>query len=401
MIRLRIPGQPINFCRSALALLVIGMRPNAPFFSFTLHRLGFPLNVMRLLGFMGTSVGALAIAGCASAPPNSPTAMTSAAPTVSSSALTGPAAAPTPAIKIGIALGGGAAKGFAHIGVIKVLEANGFAPVVVAGTSAGSVVGALYASGMSARQLQEKAVALDETRFRDLQLSSGGLILGQRLEDYVNEQVGRQTLERLAKPFVAVATRLEDGKRTVFAQGNTGQAVRASSSVPGVFQPVVIGKYHFVDGGVVSPVPVDAARQLGADLVVAVDISSKARGQAPGSMVGTVSQALAIMGQRVGEAELARADVIVRPAVLDIAGTDFTQRAYAIAEGEKATAAALPQIRERIAQMQLAREQAARIARQNAAQALYQACLDQRSRLQKISEKVTGLAGLDGACPAP
>ncbi len=373
------------------------MRQNFPCVIFALHRLRFPLDVMRLLGLIGAALGAMAVAGCASAPPNSPTAMPSAAPSVP----TGPASAPTPAIKIGIALGGGAAKGFAHIGVINVLEANGFAPAVVAGTSAGSVVGALYASGMSARQLQEKAVALDETRIRDLQLSSGGLLLGQRLEDYVNEQVGRQTLERLAKPFVAVATRLEDGKRTVFAQGNTGQAVRASSSVPGVFQPVVIGKYHFVDGGVVSPVPVDAARQLGADLVVAVDISSKARGQTPGSMVGTVSQAIAIMGQRVGEAELARADVIVRPAVLDIAGTDFTQRAYAIAEGEKATAAALPQIRERVAQIQSAREQAARIARQNAAQAQYQACLDQRSRLQKISEKVTGLAGLDGACAAP
>lgn len=377
------------------------MRPNVPLVISALHRLRSLLGVMRLLGRLGAAVGAVAIAGCASAPPPSPTAMPAASTSNVPSALAGPAAAPMPAIKIGIALGGGAAKGFAHIGVIKVLEANGFAPVVVAGTSAGSVVGALYASGMSARALQDKAVALDETRIRDLQLSSGGLLLGQRLEDYVNEQVGRQTLERLAKPFVAVATRLEDGKRTVFAQGNTGQAVRASSSVPGVFQPVAIGKYHFVDGGVVSPVPVDAARQLGADLVIAVDISSKARGQTPGSLVGTVSQAIAIMGQRVSEAELARADVIVRPQVLDIAGTDFTQRAHAIAEGEKAAAAALPQIRERIAQMQAAREQAVRIARQNAAQAQYQACLDQRSRLQKISEKVTGLAGLDGACAAP
>ena len=140
------------------------------------------------------------------------------------------------------------------------LEANGFAPSVVAGTSAGSVVGALYASGMNAFELQEKAVALDEARIRDLQLSSGGLVLGQKLEDYVNEQVRRKPLEQLAKPFVAVATRLEDGERTVFARGNTGQAVRASSSVPGVFQPVTIGKYHYVDGGIVSPVPVDAAR---------------------------------------------------------------------------------------------------------------------------------------------
>ena len=138
----------------------------------------------------------------------------------------------TPPIRIGIALGGGAAKGFAHIGVIKMLEANGFAPAVVSGTSAGSVVGALYASGMNAFEMQEKAVALDEAKIRDLQLSSGGLVLGQKLEDYVNEQVRRKPLEQMAKPFVVVATRLEDGERTVFARGNTGQAVRASSSVP-------------------------------------------------------------------------------------------------------------------------------------------------------------------------
>ncbi len=324
----------------------------------------------------------MALAGCSSTPPAGK-----------------PAAAhdTLPPVKVGIALGGGAAKGFAHIGVIKILEANGLAPAVVAGTSAGSVVGALYASGMSAFELQEKAVALDEAKIRDLQFSTSGLIVGQKLEDYVNEQVRQQPLERLAKPFVAVATRLEDGERTVFARGNTGQAVRASSSIPGVFQPVTIGRYRYVDGGVVSPVPVDAARQLGADFVIAVDISSKARGQTPTGLLGTLGQTIAIMGQKLGEAELARADVIVRPQVLDIGGADFTQRATAMLEGEKAALAALPQIRERIAQVQATREQAARVARQQAAEAQRQACLEQRSRLQKLA----GLAGLDGACGAP
>ncbi len=325
------------------------------------------------------AAGALALAACSS----TPTAI--------------PAAPSTPSIKVGIALGGGAAKGFAHIGVIKMLEANGFAPVVVAGTSAGSVVGALYASGMNAFELQEKAVALDEAKIRDLQLSSGGLLVGQKLEDYVNEQVRRQPMERLAKPFVAVATRLEDGERTVFARGNTGQAVRASSSVPGVFQPVTIGRYHYVDGGVVSPVPVDAARELGADVVIAVDISSKARGQAPSGLLGTIGQSIAIMGQRLGQAELARADVIVRPQVLDIGGADFTQRATAILEGEKAALAVMPQVRERVAQAVAAKEQAVRAARQKEAEAQRQACLEQRSRLQKLA----GAVGLDGACPAP
>ncbi|MBL0421507.1 patatin-like phospholipase family protein [Ramlibacter sp. AW1] len=336
---------------------------------------------------LAIALAAAAAAACSSTPPASTAAGAASARAVSPS----PA---TPAIKVGIALGGGAAKGFAHIGVIKMLEANGLAPAVVAGTSAGSVVGALYASGMNAFELQEQAVGLDESRIRDLQLSSGGLLLGQKLEDYVNEQVRRQSMERLAKPFAAVATRLEDGERTVFVRGNTGQAVRASSSVPGVFQPVAIGKFHFVDGGVVSPVPVDAARELGADVVIAVDISNKARGQTPTGMLGTIGQSIAIMGQKLGQAELSRADVIVRPQVLDIGGTDFSKRAGAILEGERAALAAMPQIRERIAQLQAAREQATRLAQQKAAQAQHQACLEQRSRLQKLA----GLAGLDGAC---
>lgn len=332
-------------------------------------------SLLRLLAFLGP----LALAACGSTPSSTPAT----------------ADVPTQApIKIGIALGGGAAKGFAHIGVIKMLEANGLTPTVVAGTSAGSVVGALYASGMNAFELQEKAVALDETRIRDLQLSSGGLVLGQKLEDYVNEQVRRKPLEQMAKPFVAVATRLEDGQRTVFARGNTGQAVRASSSVPGVFQPVTIGKYHFVDGGIVSPVPVDAARQLGADVVVAVDISNKARGQTPGNMLGALNQSIAIMGQKLGEAELARADVIIRPQVLEIGAADFTQRANAILEGEKAALAAMPQIRERVAQWQAERDKTARQAQQKATEAQRQACLDNRSRLQKLA----GMAGLDGSC---
>ncbi|WP_019701823.1 patatin-like phospholipase family protein [Paracidovorax oryzae] len=341
--------------------------------------------LLRPLFFLSAAV----LAACGSAPPATPAA----SPAVPSQAAATQSPAP---IKVGIALGGGAAKGFAHIGVIKMLEANGLAPAVVAGTSAGSVVGALYANGMNAFELQEKAVALDEAKIRDLQLSSGGLVLGQKLEDYVNAQVRNKPIEQLAKPFAAVATRLEDGERTVFARGNTGQAVRASSSIPGVFQPVAIGKYHFVDGGVVSPVPVDAARQLGADIVVAVDISNKARGQAPAGMLGTLGQSIAIMGQKLGQAELARADVVVRPQVLDIGAADFTQRASAILEGEKAALAAMPQIRERVAQLQAARAEATRLAQQKAAEAQHQACLEQRSRLQKLA----GLAGLDGSCPA-
>ncbi len=296
-----------------------------------------------------------------------------------------PTVKPTPAapkVKVGIALGGGAAKGFAHIGVIKMLEANGFEPVVVSGTSAGSVVGALYASGMDAFQMQKVAFALDEDRIRDVSLFSGGVIKGQKLQDYVNELVGGRGIERLKKPFAAVATKLEDGERTVFVRGNTGQAVRASSSIPGVFEPVVIGKASYVDGGVVSPVPVDAARQLGADFVIAVDISTKAPGTKPGSMLGIVNQSISIMGQRLGEQELARADIVIRPKVNDIGPADFEQKNTAILEGERAALAAMPQIKARLAELQRTR---------NAAHAARHAppkpdprCLEEPSRLGRL-----------------
>ncbi len=265
-------------------------------------------------------------------------------------------------IKVGIALGGGAAKGFAHIGVIKMLEANGIQPMAVSGTSAGSVVGALYASGMDAFAMQENAFALDESKIRDVSLFSGGVVKGQKLQDYVNELVGGRSIEKMRKPFAAVATQLETGERTVFVRGNTGQAVRASSSIPGVFEAVKIGKVHYVDGGVTSPVPVDAARQLGAEFVIAVDISSKAAGSIASStsMLGNINQSIRIMGQKLGALELQRADSVIRPKVNDIGPADFEQKNRAILEGERAALAALPQIKAKLAQLQAQRVAKAR-----------------------------------------
>ncbi|MGA7440213.1 MAG: patatin-like phospholipase family protein [Luteibacter sp.] len=252
--------------------------------------------------------------------------------------------------RIGLALGGGAAKGFAHIGVIKMLEASGIHPDVVSGTSAGSVVGALYASGMDAFQLQETAFSLDEASIRDVRFFSGGLVQGQKLQDYVNQLVKQQPIEKLHTPFAAVATVLETGDRAIFVRGNTGQAVRASSSIPGVFEPVEINGKHFVDGGVVSPVPVDAARQLGADIVIAVDISARPDGSNPGSMAGIVGQSITIMGRKLAEQELGRADIVIRPKVGQIGPTDFDQKNVAILEGERAALAAIPAIKAKIAE---------------------------------------------------
>ncbi|KAF0812032.1 putative NTE family protein [Andreprevotia sp. IGB-42] len=284
------------------------------------------------------------LAACSSTPPVTPDAVPKPLPQ----------AQPVKPLKIGIALGGGAARGFAHIGVIKMLEANGIHLDVVAGTSAGSVVGSLFASGLDAFQLQENSFSLDEAKIRDVSLMSGGLVKGQKLQDYVNGLIGGRPIEKLARPFAAVTTELETGRRTVFVKGNTGMAVRASSSIPGVFEPVLINGKKYVDGGVVSPVPVDAARELGADIVIAVDISARPDGKSPTSMLGIASQSIMIMGQKLGEQELARADVVIRPRVGKIGPADFDQKNTAILEGEKAALAALPQIRARIEAKRLA-----------------------------------------------
>jgi NTE family protein len=272
-----------------------------------------------------------------------------------------PPIAPPPPRKlvIGLALGGGAAKGFAHIGVIKMLEASGIHPDVVAGTSAGSVVGALYASGMDAFALQQTAFGLDESKIRDVRLFSGGLVQGQALQDYVNQLVHQQPIEQLKLPFAAVATELETGKRTVFRRGNTGRAVRASSSIPGVFEPAQIHGKHYVDGGVVSPIPVDAARQLGADFVIAVDISAAPDGSNPQGMMAIVGQSIDIMGRQLAAQESARADVVIRPDLTGIGPTDFEQKNQAILAGEKAALAAIPAIRAKLAALAAARQAAA------------------------------------------
>ena len=261
-----------------------------------------------------------------------------------------PADPPLPRrLVVGLALGGGAAKGFAHIGVIKMLEASGIHVDVVAGTSAGSVVGALYASGMDAFAMQQSAISLDEASLRDVRLFSGGLVQGRKLQDYVDGLVRQRPIERLKLPFAAVATELETGQRTVFRHGDTGAAVRASCSVPGVFEPTAIDGRHYVDGGVVSPVPVDAARELGADFVIAVDISARSDGSLPTDMFGIVGRSVVIMGQHLGAQELARADVVIRPQVNGLGAADFTQKDRAIMEGEKAALGAIPLIRARLA----------------------------------------------------
>ena len=251
--------------------------------------------------------------------------------------------------RVALALGGGAARGFAHIGVIKALETSGIGVDVVVGTSAGSVVGALYAAGHGPFELQKLAIQLDEAAVTDWSLFDRGLIKGEALERFIHTHVGGRPIEGLRRRFAAVATDLQSGEPIVFQRGNTGTAVRASSSIPGVFPPVTIGGREYVDGGLVAPIPVRAARGLGADLVIAVDISSRPSGKTKAGSLDVLLDTISIMGGALGKTELAAADVLIRPELRGLPATNFQQRHEAILEGEKAGFAAIPRVREAIA----------------------------------------------------
>ena len=252
---------------------------------------------------------------------------------------------PKPA-KIGLVLGAGAAKGFAHIGVLKVLEAHKIPIHMIVGTSAGSFVGSFYAYGFNAFQLQTLALSVERGDIIDLVIPENGFIQGIKLAEYVNKTLKNTPLERLNIPFYAVATDIQSGQEVVFGKGNTGAAVRASCSVPGVFRPVRIGDRFYVDGGVVSPIAVDAAKKFGADIVIAVDISSDVGSTRPENTVDTILQAINIMYSQLANLQCSRADVIIKPRVGHIGSSDFSKRHEAILEGEKAATEALPKIKE-------------------------------------------------------
>ncbi len=264
-------------------------------------------------------------------------------------ALKAPPAAPAAAarpVRIAVVLGAGAAKGFAHVGVLKVLESNKVPIGMVVGTSVGSFVGSLYAYGYDAYALQKLALAIEQGDIADFAIPDNGFLKGEKLEEFVNRSVRSTPIEKFRIPFLAVATDLVGGRETVFGRGNAGTAVRASCSIPGVFRPVAIGERVYVDGGVVSPVAVDAARAHGADVVIAVDISGGGERTAPQGTMQTILRSVDIMYGRIAAVQVAHADVVIRPNVGAIASGDFSKRHDAIMEGEKAASAAMPKIRE-------------------------------------------------------
>ncbi len=269
----------------------------------------------------------------------------------------GPRAPEPRVLKLGLALGGGAARGFAHLGVIQVLEEAGYRPSHVVGTSAGSLVAALYSSGKSTAELNRLAETMQEADITDwmLPILNRGALRGEALAKYVNTQVGGRQLEQMKIPLGIVATDLRSGEPITFRRGNTGVAVRASSAVPAVFQPVRIGEHEYVDGGLVAPVPVRQAREMGANFVIAVDISSDPEGNPSADTFQILMQTFAIMGKSINTLALKDADFVVRPALSGVKSADFGARTRSIEAGRVAMRALLPSLKSRLADFEMGR----------------------------------------------
>ena len=298
----------------------------------------------RDIGGLGLAL-LLGLVGCQTAPV--PSVVASPPPP---SAVPPPPPSPPPRPpRIGLALGGGAARGFAHIGVIQVLDEAGIRPDLAVGTSAGSLVAALWASGLDGAALGRMAASMEESTIADWGFPGRGLLRGDALARYVRERTGGRPIEQLVRPLGIVAADLDSGNAVLFRRGDTGLAVRASSAVPAVFTPVAISGREYVDGGLVAPVPVAHARQMGAELVIAVDIGETPEGKPTGDPFRLLLQTFAIMGRSISRHELRDADIVIRPALAGIAGTDFAARDRAIAAGRAAALAALPALRARLA----------------------------------------------------
>ncbi|MFA5975968.1 MAG: patatin-like phospholipase family protein [Elusimicrobiota bacterium] len=254
--------------------------------------------------------------------------------------------------KVGLALGGGGARGLAHIGVLKVLQEENIPINLIAGTSVGALIGALFASGISTTDMEEMCAEIGWSSLTNYsQLSLFKLLVMEELlstrnmEVYLRKHIGDQRFDQLKIPFTCSATDLQTGERVVFREGSVAFAARASAAVPGLFEPVLFRHRYLVDGGLVSNIPTDLLTEMGADIIVAVDVTADFSRFQPRNILATLNQAIYIQSEAMSKAELARADVVVRPQMGDISAIDLTRSAESIDAGILSTRLAVPAIK--------------------------------------------------------
>jgi NTE family protein len=252
--------------------------------------------------------------------------------------------------RLGIAFGGGGVRGFMHLGVMRALDEAGIRADVVTGTSVGAVAAALYASGMSYAEIERLALSISEGELADMVLSRQGLLNGRALASWVREVTGHRRIGELPLPLGVTVTDLDRGISLLVVDGDLGEAVQASATVPGTVVPVFSQDATYVDGGLLSVVPVRFARALGADLVIGIDIYCGTPGRPSRHAVDTLLKTLRLQSCKLGEAEANEADILVRPRFEPDSKISFDERASAIEAGYTATLAQIPALRERLRQ---------------------------------------------------
>lgn len=245
-------------------------------------------------------------------------------------------------LKIGLALGSGLARGLAHIGVLRVLQEKGIKVDYIAGTSMGSVIAALYACGLKLKLIDRLAQRISRRTWMDFTFPRMGLIAGEKLEQLLYMLTGRRSFADLALPLAVVAVDLISGEKVVLKEGSIARAIRASCAIPGIFSPVAIGEKLLVDGGVLQRVPASVVREMGADLVIAVDVGVNVGDYKIDHIFDVLSKSIDIMSREIHRAQSQDADLVIAPGVDDIGPFDFHRIEEAISRGEAAARHLLP-----------------------------------------------------------
>lgn len=271
---------------------------------------------------------------------------------ISCTSLKTPVVTELPKPRIALVLGGGAARGFAHVGVIRTLEQEKIPIDMIIGTSVGSLIGAIYANDLNSFELEWTAFALEKDSLLDYGILNAftgmGMAKGEKLEEFVKTKVKTTNIESLKLPFAAVATDLNSGARVVLDRGSVAKAVHASSAIPGVFEPVNYQGQLLVDGGVIDNIPIDVARETGADIVIAVDISQNVANYNVTNIVDVMLQAVTIMSNENAKCKKKEADVLITPAVGNVAMLDFSQKKRSMQAGIDAARTSVPEIKKKI-----------------------------------------------------
>lgn len=251
---------------------------------------------------------------------------------------------------VGLALGGGMARGCAHVGVLRELERNEIPIDLLAGTSVGSLIGGAYCAGLSPDQIGEMAMTINWSDLGRPTVSLMGFYNSERTEDYVKKKFPVIEFEKTRIPFGAVATDIQTGKMVVFTEGSIPLAIRASCAMPVFYTPVTVNGRMMVDGGLVGHIPASVARMMGADIVIAVDINSQHLPiPQPTNLFTIMSQALSVMGRSAARYIHADADVVIIPQIEHVRPDDLSKAAEMIVAGEEAARRVIPKIRKLLA----------------------------------------------------